>query len=57
LWIARKVEESTQFSFSAEEKKHFATLLMKAKVIYLILYNTLLNSNRLIGCLWSRDIE
>ncbi|CAB4032566.1 probable 2-oxoglutarate dehydrogenase E1 component DHKTD1, mitochondrial, partial [Paramuricea clavata] len=31
LWIARKVEESTQFSFSAEEKKHFATLLMKAK--------------------------
>ena len=22
-----------------------------------ILYNTLLNSDRLIGCLWSRDIE
>ena len=21
------------------------------------LYNTLLNSDRLIGCLWSRDIE
>ena len=22
-----------------------------------VLYNTLLNSDRLIGCLWSRDIE
>ena len=27
------------------------------RVQYLDLYNTLLNSNRLIGCLWSRDIE
>jgi hypothetical protein len=24
---------------------------------YRFLYNTLLNSDRLIGCLWSRDIE
>jgi 2-oxoglutarate dehydrogenase complex dehydrogenase (E1) component-like enzyme len=32
LWIAKKVEESTQFSLNAEEKKHFARLLMKAKV-------------------------
>jgi hypothetical protein len=24
---------------------------------YIFLYNTLLNSDRLIGCLWSRDIE
>jgi hypothetical protein len=24
---------------------------------YVLLYNTLLNSDRLIGCLWSRDIE
>jgi hypothetical protein len=26
-------------------------------VEHFILYNTLLNSDRLIGCLWSRDIE
>jgi hypothetical protein len=26
-------------------------------VVYSTLYNTLLNSDRLIGCLWSRDIE
>jgi hypothetical protein len=25
--------------------------------IYMYLYDTLLNSDRLIGCLWSRDIE
>jgi hypothetical protein len=25
--------------------------------VLFILYNTLLNSDRLIGCLWSRDIE
>lgn len=33
LWIANKVEESTSVSLSREEKKHFAALLMKAKVI------------------------
>ena len=27
------------------------------EVPYLVLYNTLLNSDRLIGCLWSHDIE
>ena len=27
------------------------------QVSHCILYNTLLNSDRLIGCLWSRDIE
>jgi hypothetical protein len=32
LWIAQKVEESTDFLLSAEEKKHCASLLMKAKV-------------------------
>jgi hypothetical protein len=25
--------------------------------LYIVLYNTLLNSDHLIGCLWSRDIE
>ena len=33
LWIANKVEESMRVSLSREEKKHFARLLMKAKVI------------------------
>ena len=28
-----------------------------ALLYYFTLYNTLLNSDRLIGCLWSRDIE
>ena len=27
------------------------------KQTWRVLYNTLLNSDRLIGCLWSRDIE
>jgi hypothetical protein len=30
---------------------------VRRNVIQPILYNTLLNSDRLIGCLWSRDNE
>jgi hypothetical protein len=35
----------------------FQYLTLYNNIIYDILYNTLLNSDRLIGCLWSRDIE
>ena len=37
LWISKLVEESTEFSLSSEEKKHFAKLLIKAKVIIVCL--------------------
>jgi hypothetical protein len=32
-------------------------LVSDKHLYYLLLYNTLLNSDRLIGCLWSCDIE
>jgi hypothetical protein len=33
-------------------------LIYESEIInQMMLYNTLLNSDRLIGCLWSRDIE
>ena len=38
LWIANKVEESRRVLLSREEKKHFARLLMKAKVNGLVFF-------------------
>ena len=35
----------------------YSIILRSVHTYYFILYNTLLNSDRLIGCLWSRDIE
>ena len=52
-----KIDDSCHSSNIYAKSVHEIHISQLYFVVLLLLYNTLLNSDRLIGCLWSRDIE